>query len=70
MAYVLDKIEHMQRSGIPANFGVHGGACPNWLTDERKADEKKRSAQRGLWRGRGYEVEDFARDYAIWRKAR
>lgn len=38
LAYVTSKIDHMHRIGIPAGFGPHGGACPDWF----KIAEKER----------------------------
>lgn len=45
-SYVANKISHMQRMGIPAGIGMYGGACPNWLKEQREQDEKKRTKTR------------------------
>lgn len=52
MSYVSDKIAHLKRAGLVGNgtgagFGQNGGACPDWLRDEQKAEQKRlASAQR------------------------
>lgn len=35
LRYVKAKIDHMMRIGIPAGFGPHGGAIPDWAKIEQ-----------------------------------
>lgn len=46
LTYIARKIAHMQRIGIPAGIGQHGGACPKWLTEQRETDEKRRARRK------------------------
>ena len=43
--YIMRKIAHMKRlglvSGSNAGFGRHGGACPDWLRAEQKAEDDR-----------------------------
>lgn len=41
--YIARKIVHMNRMGVPASQGIYGGACPNWLTEQRKEEAKRAS---------------------------
>lgn len=50
--YIQSKIAHMQRMGLISTkskgTGAHGGACPDWLSNQQKAEEKARGiAARG-----------------------
>lgn len=47
--YIESKIDHMKRAGLVIGkhngLGKHGGACPTWLRDFQRNDQK---ARRGL----------------------
>jgi len=43
--YIDRKIVHLKRVGLVAGgktgYGKNGGACPDWLVAEQKAEEKR-----------------------------
>ena len=48
--YIVSKIEHMKRLGLVSSHstgvGFHGGAAPDWLVQEQKAQREANNKRR------------------------